>query len=189
VVRGEADLIESPRLRSLPCGLRRRLLAVLDGLSAPAPVEDVLRRPVRWKRAAEVLHPCEQFARSSEGREGLRRAAGDGRLVGGGERRGHHGGGARRSPPADHRHPSRRRTRRRGAADAPERRERPDGNGASADEPAAEAAAEKRVLLALVHGGVAPERACGEVYLLLPGPVDGCGLTPLAAGDLVAAPG
>ncbi|MFI6036709.1 MXAN_6230/SCO0854 family RING domain-containing protein [Streptomyces sp. NPDC051315] len=75
------------------------------------------------------------------------------------------------------------------ALDAPERRERPETGGAPADELAAEAAAKKRVLLALVHGGVAPERATGEVYRLLPGPVDGCGLTPLAAGDLVAALG
>ncbi|MEV6181615.1 MXAN_6230/SCO0854 family RING domain-containing protein [Streptomyces sp. NPDC052015] len=74
------------------------------------------------------------------------------------------------------------------ALEEPERRERPEG-GDGADGLAAEAAAKKRVLLALVHGGVAPERACGEVYRLLPGPVDGCGLTPLAAGDLVAALG
>ncbi len=77
------------------------------------------------------------------------------------------------------------------ALEAPERRERPDGvpGGGSVDELAAEAAAKKHVLLALVHGGVAPERATGEVYRLLPGPVDGCGLRPLAAGDLVAALG
>jgi hypothetical protein len=74
------------------------------------------------------------------------------------------------------------------ALEEPERRERPEG-GDGADGLAAEAAAKRRVLLALVHGGVAPERACGEVYRLLPGPVDGCGLTPLAAGDLVAALG
>jgi hypothetical protein len=77
------------------------------------------------------------------------------------------------------------------ALETPERRERPDPvpGATSADDLAAEAATKKRVLLALVHGGVAPERACGEVYRLLPGPVDGCGLTPLAAGDLVAALG
>lgn len=73
------------------------------------------------------------------------------------------------------------------ALEEPERRERPEGRAASADQAAAQAAARKRVLLALVHGGVAPERARGEVYRLLPGPVDGCGLTQLAAGDLVAA--
>jgi hypothetical protein len=60
---GEADLIEPPRLRSLPRGLRRRLLAVLDGLAVPSLVEDVLRHPVLWKRAAEILHPFEQHAR------------------------------------------------------------------------------------------------------------------------------
>ncbi|MFF3942038.1 MXAN_6230/SCO0854 family RING domain-containing protein [Streptomyces phaeofaciens] len=79
------------------------------------------------------------------------------------------------------------------ALQAPERREVPrepaGARGAGAEELAAEAAARKHVLLALVHGGVAPEGASGEVYRLLPGPVDGCGLTALAAGDLVAALG
>ncbi|MFC4501717.1 MULTISPECIES: MXAN_6230/SCO0854 family RING domain-containing protein [Streptomyces] len=60
---GAADLIEPPRMRSLPRGLRRRLLAVLDGLPTGALVEDVLRHPVVWKRAAEILHPFEQHAR------------------------------------------------------------------------------------------------------------------------------
>lgn len=60
---GEADLIEPPRMRSLPRALRRRLLAVLDGLPVPSLVEDVLRHPVTWKRAAEVLHPFEQHTR------------------------------------------------------------------------------------------------------------------------------
>ncbi|MET8771626.1 hypothetical protein [Streptomyces sp. NPDC004658] len=45
------------------------------------------------------------------------------------------------------------------------------------------------MLLTLVHGAVAPEGATGEVYRLLPGPTDGCGLTSLTAGDLVAALG
>ncbi|MGW1067013.1 MXAN_6230/SCO0854 family RING domain-containing protein [Streptomyces aureus] len=54
---------------------------------------------------------------------------------------------------------------------------------------AAAAAAKKHVLLALVHGGIAPEGASGSLYRLLPGPADGCGLTPLTAGDLVAALG
>ncbi|NUO47065.1 MAG: hypothetical protein HOV82_34140, partial [Streptomyces sp.] len=45
------------------------------------------------------------------------------------------------------------------------------------------------VFLALVHGGVAPAGATGSAYRLLPGPVDGCGLEALAAGDLVAALG
>ncbi|MGX2997973.1 MXAN_6230/SCO0854 family RING domain-containing protein [Streptomyces sp. JNUCC 64] len=48
-------------------------------------------------------------------------------------------------------------------------------------------AAGRRVLLALVAGDPAPEDVTGEVYRLLPGPVDGCGLDPLTARDLVAA--
>ena len=72
----------------------------------------------------------------------------------------------------------------------PERRDAPQGAGdASVEGLAAEAAARKHVLSALAHGGVAPEGATGEVYRLLPGPVDGCGLTPPPAGDLVAALG
>ncbi|MFD4577585.1 MXAN_6230/SCO0854 family RING domain-containing protein [Streptomyces sp. NPDC058417] len=73
--------------------------------------------------------------------------------------------------------------------EAPERRERPGRDGPTAEALAARSAAGKRVLLALVAGDVAPERATGEAYRLLPGPTDGCGLTPLAAGDLVAALG
>ncbi|MGW6714265.1 MXAN_6230/SCO0854 family RING domain-containing protein [Streptomyces globisporus] len=60
---GGADLLDTPRHRSLPRGLRRELLAVLDGLDASSLVEDVLRHPERWKRAAETLHPNEQHAR------------------------------------------------------------------------------------------------------------------------------
>ncbi|MFE1288978.1 MXAN_6230/SCO0854 family RING domain-containing protein [Streptomyces sp. NPDC058751] len=71
------------------------------------------------------------------------------------------------------------------ALESPERR----CPAADADGAASEAAARKHVLLALVHGGVAPEGASGSVYRLLPGPADGCGLDPLAAGDLVAALG
>ncbi|MEV6195189.1 MXAN_6230/SCO0854 family RING domain-containing protein [Streptomyces sp. NPDC051920] len=71
------------------------------------------------------------------------------------------------------------------ALEPPERRS-PAGD---ADALAAGEAAKRHVLLALVHGGVAPEGASGSVYRLLPGPVDGCGLTPLTAGDLVAALG
>ncbi|MGW2744179.1 MXAN_6230/SCO0854 family RING domain-containing protein [Streptomyces sp. NPDC001450] len=74
------------------------------------------------------------------------------------------------------------------ALEPPERRE-PATDAADADTRAGEAAAKKHVLLALVHGGVAPEGATGEVYRLLPGPADGCGLEPLTAGDLVAALG
>ncbi|MEU6380579.1 MXAN_6230/SCO0854 family RING domain-containing protein [Streptomyces sp. NPDC046909] len=60
---GEADLLEPPRMRSLPRGLRRQLLGVLDGLAMPSLVEDVLRHPGAWKRAAEILHPYERHAR------------------------------------------------------------------------------------------------------------------------------
>ncbi len=70
----------------------------------------------------------------------------------------------------------------------PEHRE-PARDAADADMRAAEAAAEKHVLLAMVHGGVAPQRATGALYRLLPGPADGCGLDQLTAGDLVAALG
>ncbi|MEV5381572.1 hypothetical protein [Streptomyces sp. NPDC052721] len=55
------------------------------------------------------------------------------------------------------------------ALEAPERRE-PAGSAADADARAGEAAAKKRVLPALVRGGVAPQGATGEVYRLLPGP-------------------
>ncbi|MEU4169515.1 hypothetical protein AB0F46_21890 [Streptomyces sp. NPDC026665] len=71
------------------------------------------------------------------------------------------------------------------ALERPERRS-PAGD---ADAPAAGEATKRHVLLALVHGGVAPEGASGSVYRLLPGPVDGCGPTRLTAGDLVAALG
>ncbi|MFF5493290.1 MXAN_6230/SCO0854 family RING domain-containing protein [Streptomyces aquilus] len=60
---GDGDLLEPPRMRSLPRALRRRLLGILDGLAMPSLVEDVLRHPGAWKRAAEILHPYEQHAR------------------------------------------------------------------------------------------------------------------------------
>lgn len=60
---GEADLLAPPRMRSLPRALRRRLLGVLEELAMPSLVEDVLRHPVAWKRAAETLHPYESYAR------------------------------------------------------------------------------------------------------------------------------
>ncbi|MFE2303344.1 MXAN_6230/SCO0854 family RING domain-containing protein [Streptomyces sp. NPDC059445] len=60
---GEADLVEPRRLRSLPRPLRRELLAVLDGFAAASLVEDVLRHPLGWKRAAEILHPYERHER------------------------------------------------------------------------------------------------------------------------------
>lgn len=60
---------------------------------------------------------------------------------------------------------------------------------AGADALAGTAASGRSVFLALVDGEVAPAGASGSVYRLLPGPVDGCGLEQLAAGDLVTALG
>ncbi|MET9800072.1 MXAN_6230/SCO0854 family RING domain-containing protein [Streptomyces sp. NPDC006368] len=60
---GEPDLLERCRFRSLPRALRRLLLSVLDGLAAESLVEDVLRHPGLWKRAAETLHPYEEHGR------------------------------------------------------------------------------------------------------------------------------
>ncbi|MFB7173777.1 MXAN_6230/SCO0854 family RING domain-containing protein [Streptomyces sp. NPDC056254] len=60
---GGADLLAPPRMRSLPRPLRRELLAVLDGLDPALLVEDVLRHADPWKRAAEILHPFEQYGR------------------------------------------------------------------------------------------------------------------------------
>lgn len=60
---GEANLLEPARMRSLPRRLRRELLAVLDALEPALLVEDVLRHADLWKRAAEILHPFEQYAR------------------------------------------------------------------------------------------------------------------------------
>ncbi|MZF56269.1 hypothetical protein GTX53_20905 [Streptomyces sp. SID5594] len=60
---GGADLLDTVRHRSLPRGMRRELLAVLDALDPSSLVEDVLRHPERWKRAGETLHPNEQHAR------------------------------------------------------------------------------------------------------------------------------
>ncbi|WP_354382311.1 MXAN_6230/SCO0854 family RING domain-containing protein [Streptomyces sp. PvR034] len=52
-----------PRFVSVGRPLRRALLAVLDALPTPYVVEDLLRHPTAWKRAAEVLHPFERHAR------------------------------------------------------------------------------------------------------------------------------
>ncbi|MFD7324562.1 MXAN_6230/SCO0854 family RING domain-containing protein [Streptomyces sp. NPDC059875] len=60
---GEADLLEPRRFRSLPRPLRRRLLAVLDGLDVTSLVEDLSRHPGLWKKAAETLHPFERHDR------------------------------------------------------------------------------------------------------------------------------
>ncbi|MFF3321608.1 MXAN_6230/SCO0854 family RING domain-containing protein [Streptomyces sp. NPDC002889] len=60
---GEANLLTPPRFRSLPRGLRRQLLCILDGLKTVHLIEDVLRRPAEWKHVAELLHPYEQHQR------------------------------------------------------------------------------------------------------------------------------
>ncbi|MFJ8015932.1 MXAN_6230/SCO0854 family RING domain-containing protein [Streptomyces sp. NPDC096339] len=60
---GGADLLAPPRMRTLPRPMRRELLGLLDGLDPAALVEDVLRHPDVWKRAAEILHPFEQHGR------------------------------------------------------------------------------------------------------------------------------
>ncbi|MER6345111.1 MXAN_6230/SCO0854 family RING domain-containing protein [Streptomyces sp. NPDC001595] len=60
---GDAGLVKLPRFATLPRPLRRVLLEVLDGLPMAYLVEDLLRHPTAWKRAAEVLHPFERHAR------------------------------------------------------------------------------------------------------------------------------
>ncbi|MFC8914988.1 MXAN_6230/SCO0854 family RING domain-containing protein [Streptomyces sp. NPDC057116] len=60
---GDPGLVTPSRFTGLPRPLRRELLLVLDGLPAPYLVEDVLRHPTAWKRAAEVLHPFERHTR------------------------------------------------------------------------------------------------------------------------------
>ncbi|PJE97560.1 hypothetical protein CUT44_12130 [Streptomyces carminius] len=60
---GEPDLLDPPRLRSLPRALRRELLGVLDALPPESVAEDMLRRRQAWQRAGEVLHPFEYRAR------------------------------------------------------------------------------------------------------------------------------
>lgn len=60
---GEADLLEPRRFLSVPRPLRRRLLSVLEKLDTTSLVEDLLRHPGLWKKAAEVLHPYERHAR------------------------------------------------------------------------------------------------------------------------------
>ncbi|MCX5379097.1 MXAN_6230/SCO0854 family RING domain-containing protein [Streptomyces sp. NBC_00091] len=61
--RGDAGLLPLPRFTSPGRPLRRELLAVLDALNPQYLVEDLLRHPVAWKRAAETLHPFERYAR------------------------------------------------------------------------------------------------------------------------------
>ncbi|MFF5443849.1 MXAN_6230/SCO0854 family RING domain-containing protein [Streptomyces sp. NPDC012888] len=60
---GSAGLLPLPQFIGPHRALRRLLLAVLDGLPTPFLVEDLLRHPTAWKRAAEPLHPFEQHAR------------------------------------------------------------------------------------------------------------------------------
>ncbi|MER5732130.1 MXAN_6230/SCO0854 family RING domain-containing protein [Streptomyces sp. NPDC002138] len=61
---GDPGLLPLPsRFVSLGRPLRRELLGVLDALPAPYLVEDLLRHPTGWKRAAETLHPFERHAR------------------------------------------------------------------------------------------------------------------------------
>lgn len=48
---------------SLSRPLRRELLSLLDALPVPYLVEDLLRHPTAWKRAAETLHPFERHSR------------------------------------------------------------------------------------------------------------------------------
>lgn len=61
---GNPGLLPPPsRFVSLSRPLRRELLSLLDALPVPYLVEDLLRHPTGWKRAAETLHPFEQHAR------------------------------------------------------------------------------------------------------------------------------
>ncbi|WP_405921246.1 MXAN_6230/SCO0854 family RING domain-containing protein [Streptomyces sp. NBC_00122] len=60
---GEAGLLPLPRFANPGRPLRRELLRVLDALNPQYLVEDLLRHPAAWKRAAERLHPFEQHAR------------------------------------------------------------------------------------------------------------------------------
>lgn len=60
---GDAGLVTPTRFTNPSRPLRRELLAILDGLPTAYLVEDVLRHPTAWKRAAEVLHPFERHTR------------------------------------------------------------------------------------------------------------------------------
>ncbi|MFD6886511.1 MXAN_6230/SCO0854 family RING domain-containing protein [Streptomyces sp. NPDC059957] len=62
---GDPGLLAPPPsgFRSPSRPLRRALLGVLDALPAPGLVEELLRYPTAWKRAAETLHPFEQYTR------------------------------------------------------------------------------------------------------------------------------
>lgn len=62
---GDPGLFAPPPsgFRSPSRPLRRALLGVLDALPAPGLVEELLRYPTPWKRAAETLHPFERYDR------------------------------------------------------------------------------------------------------------------------------
>lgn len=62
---GDPGLLAPPPsgFRSPSRPLRRALLGVLDALPAAGLVEELLRYPTAWKRAAETLHPFERYAR------------------------------------------------------------------------------------------------------------------------------
>ncbi|MFJ3883107.1 MXAN_6230/SCO0854 family RING domain-containing protein [Streptomyces sp. NPDC090077] len=60
---GDAGLLPLPRFANPGRPLRRELLAVLDSFTPQYLVEDLLRHPTAWKRAAEPLHPFERHAR------------------------------------------------------------------------------------------------------------------------------
>lgn len=60
---GDAGLQPLPRFANPGRPLRRELLAVLDSFNPQYLVEDLLRHPTAWKRAAEPLHPFERHAR------------------------------------------------------------------------------------------------------------------------------
>ncbi|MGW6710240.1 MXAN_6230/SCO0854 family RING domain-containing protein, partial [Streptomyces sp. NPDC054956] len=59
----DAELPPPSGFRSPSRPLRRELLGVLDALPTAYLVEDLLRHPTAWKRAAETLHPFERHAR------------------------------------------------------------------------------------------------------------------------------
>ncbi|MFT2019321.1 hypothetical protein ACMA1D_26265 [Streptomyces sp. 796.1] len=61
LVGGDVSLVEPTRFRSVPRGLRRALLACLDGLvaAAPAKLADVGAHREQFKRLGERLHPHE----------------------------------------------------------------------------------------------------------------------------------
>ncbi|MGE7390624.1 MXAN_6230/SCO0854 family RING domain-containing protein [Streptomyces sp. NPDC004126] len=60
---GDPGLYPLPRFANPGRPLRRELLAVLDSFTPQYLVEDLLRHPTAWKRAAEPLHPFERHAR------------------------------------------------------------------------------------------------------------------------------